>query len=169
MGGPDRKTRGSQPFDAALMMFAVLSYQLDDEDVSAALRTARIHLRDGGLLLFDCWYGPAVLHQRPANRTKTASAAGERLVRTSTSELDERRRRITVHFHVDRTAAGKELQTEETHPMRYFFASEIEDFLHTEGFSLVRIGAMPDFERNADETTWNVLVVALADRTGGAN
>jgi SAM-dependent methyltransferase len=159
-----RSFRMDRRFDAALMMFAVLSYQLDDEDVAAALRTARIHLRDGGLLLFDCWYGPAVLHQRPANRTKSAPAAGGRLIRTSASELDERRRRITVHFHVDRSAAGKEQQTEETHPMRYFFASEIEEFLHAEGFSLVRIGAVPDFDRNADETTWNVLVVALADR-----
>lgn len=62
------------------------------------------------------------------------------------------------------TTAGKEQQTEETHPMRYFFATEIEDFLHAGGFSLVRIGAMPDFDRNADETTWNVLVVAMSDR-----
>ena len=40
-------------FDAVLMMFAVLGYQLENSDVLSALRTARRHLRPGGLLIFD--------------------------------------------------------------------------------------------------------------------
>jgi len=159
-----RSFRIEQRFDAAIMMFAVLCYQLEDADVSAALQTARMHLRDEGLLLFDCWYGPAVLRQRPASRTKAAPTANGRVVRASKSELDETRRRISVHFHVDRIMAGEERQTDETHAMRYFFASEIEGFLGAAGFSLVRIGAMPDFDKDPDETTWNVLVAARADR-----
>ena len=54
-----------RPFDAALMMFAVLGYQLENADVLSALRTARRHLHPGGLLIVDVWSGPAVLH-RPA-------------------------------------------------------------------------------------------------------
>ena len=57
-------------FDAALMMFAVLGYQVENDDVLAALRTARRHLEPGGLFIFDVWYGPAVLHQRPSERVK---------------------------------------------------------------------------------------------------
>jgi hypothetical protein len=50
------------------MMFAVLGYQGENDDVLAALKTAHRHARPGGLFLFDVWYGPAVLHERPSQR-----------------------------------------------------------------------------------------------------
>ena len=48
----------NQKFDAVLMMFAVLGYQLTNEDVLAALNNVRKHLIPGGLFIFDVWYGP---------------------------------------------------------------------------------------------------------------
>lgn len=159
-----RSFRLNDRFDAVLMMFAVMSYQLEDDDVLSALRTARTQLRDGGLLLFDCWFGPAVLHQRPEGRTKTTATGDGRVIRTSTSALDEARHRVVVRFHVENSASNGGFQTDETHPMRYFFPSELERFLGAAGFSVVRLGAMPDFDRCPDETTWNVLAVGVADR-----
>src|SRR5262249_50342723 len=63
--GDLRSTDLGRRFDAVLMMFAVLGYQRENADVLAALATAHRHLRKGGLLVFDIWYGPAVLHERP--------------------------------------------------------------------------------------------------------
>ena len=161
--GDLRTFRTDHRFDAVLMMFAVLGYQLEDNDVLSALSTARALLRNGGLLLFDCWYGPAVLHQQPTARAKTVECSDGRLVRTSTSQLDVPRCWITVRFHVERTAGLEERRAEETHCLRFFFGSDMETFLRATGFSLVRIGAMPDFDKDPDETTWNVLVLARAD------
>src|SRR5207253_8134038 len=62
-------------FDAVLMMFAVLGYQLTNDDVSAALGTVRRHLEPGGLFVCDVWYGPAVLSIRPGERVKSTSTA----------------------------------------------------------------------------------------------
>lgn len=56
-----------QILDAVLMMFTVLGYQLENEDVAAALRTVRKHLRPGGVFIFDVWYGPTVLAIRPSD------------------------------------------------------------------------------------------------------
>src|SRR4030095_10124387 len=75
-------------FDAALLMFAVLGYQLENADVMAALRSARRHLRSGGLLLFDVWYGPAVLFQRPSERVKIIPTLTGKISRESSSEID---------------------------------------------------------------------------------
>src|SRR5207249_6640483 len=63
-----RSFQVEQSFDESLMMFAVLDYQLENRDVLAALRTARKHVRLGGIFIFDVWYGPAVLRQGPSER-----------------------------------------------------------------------------------------------------
>src|SRR5207237_10911981 len=80
-----------ETFDAALMMFAVLGYQVGNSDVQAALATARRHLRPSGLLVGDVWYGPAVLAQRPAERIKVVETSRRQLIRVASRELDTRR------------------------------------------------------------------------------
>jgi len=150
-------------FDAALLMFAVLGYQLENAEVMAALRTARRHLRSGGLLLFDVWYGPAVLFQRPSERVKLIPTSDGKILRVSSSDLDTRRHTCTVRYHVWRFAAECLLsETEEEHTVRYFFPLELNMFLDSTGFVLARLGAFPEFDRDPCEKTWNVLCVARA-------
>ena len=51
-----------ETFDAVLMMFAVLGYQIGNAGrAGGAAHGARRHLAPGGLFLCDVWYGPAVL------------------------------------------------------------------------------------------------------------
>jgi SAM-dependent methyltransferase len=150
-------------FDAALLMFAVLGYQLDNSDVTGALSTARRHLRSGGLLLFDVWYGPAVLFQRPSERVKTIPTLTGKISRVSSSELDTSRHVCTVRFHIWKFVAERlSSETVEEHTVRYFFPLELNLFLESTGFNPTRLGAFPDFERDPDEKSWNVLCVARA-------
>jgi SAM-dependent methyltransferase len=150
-------------FDATMLMFALLGYQLDNADVMAALRTARRHLRSGGLLLFDVWYGPAVLFQRPSERVKTIPTLTGKISRASSSELDTSRHVCTVRFHIWKFDAERlSSETVEEHTVRYFFPLELNLFLESTGFTPVRLGAFPDFDQNPDEKTWNVLCVARA-------
>ena len=151
-------------FDAVLMMFAVLGYQLDNADVLSALRTARRHLRSGGIFIFDVWYGPAVLRERPSQRIKVIPREeGEQILRVTSGELDINRQLCTVYYHVwnlkDEKLTG---EAEETHWVRYFFPLEINLLLECSGFALIRLGAFPEFDKDPEETTWNVLGVARA-------
>jgi hypothetical protein len=50
----------------------------------------------------------------------------------------------------------------EQHPMRYFFALELELLLAGAGFELVRLGAFPAIDDEPNEKTWNVALVARA-------
>lgn len=150
-------------FDAALMMFAVLGYQLENADVLSTLKTARQHLRSGGLLVFEVWYGPAVLHQRPSQRIKVIPTPAGRILRVASGQIDTRRHVCLVYFHVWQLEGERLVaETEESHPTRYFFPLELELFLECSGFALNRLGAFPEFDQDADETTWNVLGVARA-------
>ena len=150
-------------FDAAVLLFAVLGYQVETRDVLATLRNARRHLRPGGLLAFDVWYGPAVLAQRPTARSKVVERDGERLLRTSSGTLDTRRHVVSVDFEIGRLEGGNLVDpVSEAHLMRFFFPLELEHYLEDSGFRFERLGAFPDVEREPDETTWNVVAVARA-------
>ncbi len=159
--GDIRSVELGRSFDAALIMFAVLGYQHENADVRATLRTARQHLRPGGLLVFDVWYGPAVLRERPSQRVKVIPTRQGKILRVASGTLDTLRHLCRTDYLLWRWSEGKPLQeTKEAHTMRYFFGPELELFLQCEGFALDRLGAFPDIERDPDETTWNVLGVA---------
>lgn len=161
--GDIRNVTLRRQFDAVLIMFAVLGYQLENGDVLSALRVARQHLRTGGLLLFDVWYGPAVLHQRPSQRVKVIPIPEGRILRVSSGELDIQRHTCTVHSEIWRLEGDRlTASTEESHSMRYFFPLELNLFLECSGFTPLRLGAFPEFDRSPDETTWNVLEVVRA-------
>jgi SAM-dependent methyltransferase len=152
-----------ETFDAVLMMFAVLGYQVGNADVQATLATARRHLRLGGLFFCDFWYGPAVLAERPSERIKVIDTTDGQVIRVAAGELDSRRDLCTVRYHVWRIWAGRvTAETREQHPMRYFFAPQLELLLGWAGFELVRLGAFPAFDDEPTEMTWNVALAARA-------
>src|SRR5262245_34098338 len=122
-------------FDVSLMMFAVLSYQVENCDVLAALRTARKHTRVGGLLLFDVWYGPAVLSQKPSDRIKTIPTATGQILRVASGQLNTQQHLCKVTYQLWKFEGNRlAAQTEETHLMRYFFPLELSLFLECSGF-----------------------------------
>ena len=152
-----------ETFDAVFMLFAVLGYQYRNADVLKALQVARKHLRPGGLLLFDVWYGPAVLADRPGSREKTVTQGDAQLTRKTTSTLDTSKHLCDVHFQLTQSKEGQTLsQFQETHRMRYFFPMELELFLTMAGFEQMQITAFPSVTTPADDTSWNVFCSSKA-------
>ena len=134
------------------MMFAVLGYQVGNADLQAALATARRHLRPGGLFFCDFWYGPAVLAAAAvrARQSHRLRRTGQ-MIRVAAGELDARHNLCMVRYHVWRIEDGRVVaEVREQHPMRYFFAPELELLLAAAGFELVRLGAFPEPGRRAD-------------------
>lgn len=156
-----------ETFDAVLCMFAVLSYQTENADVAAALARARAHLRPGGLYLFDVWFGPAVLHERPSQRVKTIEREDSTVIRMVSPRLDVLRHTNDVNYDLMVIRGDRVVErTHETHVMRYFFPQELAYFLDRAGFDLLRLGVFPEIDRDPDETTWNVMAVARARGEG---
>lgn len=161
--GDIRTLRLGRSFDAAIMMFAVLGYQHGNGDLLAALASVRRHLPPSGLFLFDVWYGPAVLSQRPGDRVRTIVRGEERILRTTRPDLDIRAQICRVRFDLLRIAGRQVVGTvQETHAMRFFFDREIELALAATGFRLDALHAFPDVQREPDETSWTVIGIARA-------
>lgn len=141
--GDIRTVRLERRFDAVLSLFHVISYQTTHADVAAAFATARHHLTNGGLFLFDVWYGPAVLTEKPTIRIKRMADDRIAVTRLAEPVLHPNENLVDVHYHVfvrDRaTDTVQELQ--ETHVMRYFFKPEIELIADASGFEVRHVEA----------------------------
>ncbi|HTQ03901.1 MAG TPA: class I SAM-dependent methyltransferase [Polyangiaceae bacterium] len=135
--GDLRSVRLARKFDVVVSLFHVMSYQTTNADLLAGLATLRAHLAPGGLFIFDCWYGPAVLHLRPAVRVLRLEDAATEVTRLAEPVVHPNDNVVDVNYHVfvkdKKTSEVSELR--EKHAMRYLFAPEIAHFLSSAGLS----------------------------------
>lgn len=151
----------SERFDAVISMFAVVGYQHRDEDVSAMFKAVSAHLADGGLFVFDVWFGPAVVKVRPTDRLLVREEGDVDVVKISSGALREDAELCDVRMDVWEVRAGELISsTSELHTMRFFFPESLERFLGDAGLRLERIAMFPDIDHPPTEETWNVVVVA---------
>jgi len=149
----------SHQFDAAVAMFAVMGYQTSNKDFEDTLISIYNHLFPGGLLIFDVWFGPAVLSERPQDRMKVIELPNKKIIRFAHSILDVIQHTVEVNYIVLEITGQKTTEIFEHHLMRYFFYQEIAYFLEKNGFELLGIHPFMDLEHNVDENCWNIVVI----------
>ena len=149
-------------FDVVISMFAVMSYQITNEAIVNVCKLAKESLNPGGLFMFDCWSGPAVLLERPALRIKEVRLnKRERIIRFSQPEIDIIKHIVKVNFRVLKLKDNTFEETKETHQMRFLFPQEIRYFLEVAGFDKVDFYPFLELDRELTVKDWNMMVVAL--------
>lgn len=159
--GDIRTVSLGRTFDVVTSLFHVMSYQVTNADLLAAFATVREHLNPGGIFIFDCWYGPAVLTDRPAVRVKRLEDEDISVTRIAEPVMHPNENVVDVNYHVfirDK-ANGEAEELKETHRMRYLFRPEIEFFLAQSGLTPIdssewMSGKAPGFD------TWGVCFLA---------
>jgi SAM-dependent methyltransferase len=159
--GDARSLDLGEKYDAIVSLFHVMSYQTSNEDLLSAFAAARAHLAPGGVFIFDCWYGPAVLTDRPRIVRKQFADGDVILDRLSEPEMDAERNVVHVHYTLSVTDGDALAETvRERHDMRYLFTPEVELMLATNGLELTESREwMSDKAPGFD--SWNVCYVAL--------
>lgn len=161
MEGDARAFDAGRQFDLALMMFAVAGYLGTADAVREAFANVQRQLVDGGLFVFDCWHGPAVLAERPGNRVRVLDGATSQTTRYAEGSLDEAQQLVTVRYRLVETRGDEVLSdTHEVHTMRYFFAPELRALLAEAGLELVSATAFPSLDAPLTDTDWNALFIA---------
>jgi len=158
-----RGLRLDRTFDCVVALFHVVSYQTSNQDVLDAFATAKSHLENGGVFVFDCWYGPGVLSDPPVKRTKVLQQGEQPLLRLAEPAMHVNANLVDVSYRFVFEEAGWETPSEfqETHAMRYFFAPELALALQIMGFKMAALTEWMN-EREPDHHSWNVSVVALS-------
>lgn len=125
-------------FDVVIALFHVLSYQSSNDDLRSVFEVAAKHLRQDGIFVFDFWYGPAVLTQRPQVREKLWSDDSIEVRRIARPrELpNENCVEVNYDFEVFDKATGSVETFQESHRMRYLFLPEIRELLRQVGMEM---------------------------------
>lgn len=161
--GDIRQVQLGERFDVVIALFHVISYLPANDDLRAAFTAARRHLDAGGIFLFDCWYGPAVLTVPPAVRVKRMEDDDTSVVRIAEPVMHPNENLVDVNYQVfvREKSRGQFEVLQESHRMRYLFKPEIEWLLADSGFKLVEC-----FEwmtgRPPGSDTWGVCFVGMA-------
>lgn len=158
--GDVQSVRVNQTFDAVISLFHVVSYQTTNHALKATFETAKVHLKPGGIFLFDCWYGPAVLSDPPSVRIKRLQDEKIQVTRIAEPVMNFNQNTVDVNYQVlirDRKTHEVE-EVNEVHTMRYLFQPEIDLLFSQHGFTSVTMGEWMTYQE-AGKHTWNVYFV----------
>lgn len=158
--GDVRHQRVAGTFDGVVSLFHVVSYQTTNDDVLAMFRNAARHLGDGGLFLFDVWYGPAVLTLQPETRVKRIADAQVRVTRIAEPRLLADRNCVEVKYEVfvEELSTGAIRMLTEQHRMRYFTTPEIGWLADLAGFRVLQAEEWLT-RREPSPDTWGVCYI----------
>jgi SAM-dependent methyltransferase len=158
--GDIRTVRLGQTFDVVMSLFHVVSYQTSNQDLSQTFATAKAHLKPGGIFMFDCWYGPAVLTEQPQVRVKRLQDQTLQVTRLAEPIMYPNQNLVEVNYQVFIKDLNTQAVTEltESHRMRYLFAPEIEALFRQAGFTPTASGEWLT-HKPAGFDTWGVYFV----------
>jgi len=147
-------------YDAVISLFHVISYQTTDADLEAAFETASVHLKASGLFLFDFWFGPAVLAQKPEARVKRLEDDDIKVTRIAEPVMHERDNVVDVNYQVsiEVIKSGQVEQVKETHKMRYLFLPEVTRLLDLHQLELIDAREWLT-DNPPGEQSWGVMAV----------
>ncbi|MBX4200846.1 class I SAM-dependent methyltransferase [Candidatus Parcubacteria bacterium] len=148
-------------FDVAMAMFNVVGYMAENGDMEKMLKNTSVNVKKGGLLLFDCWYGPAVLKSRPKNKEKLITVGDKNILRKTTQGLDIEKSVVNIRFEVfeEKNGSIKKASTE-IHKVRFWYLRELEYFLKNSGFAITKTCNFMDTNSKVSEDNWNMFVIA---------
>lgn len=148
-------------YDLVVGMFAVFGYLIGNDQLLSGLRTAYKHLLPGGLFIFDGWFGPAVLTQKPEHRKHEYQDGQDTVVRKASPVLDSTNQTVTIHYEIMIKRKNRGLKRiDENHHVRFMFIQEMAIAMEYCNLELIHYCPfmMPDGKLTSG--TWNVTFIA---------
>ena len=149
-------------FDVAVSLFHVMSYLTTNAVFIKSLQNIYKHLKRNSLFIFDFWYGPAVLTQRPSLKTKNISDGERSITRIAMPRININANTVDAHYKINIKNKKSNFRKEivEDHILRYFFLPELYLMLELAGFKVIKCLKWMSFKEGLNENSWSGLMIA---------
>ncbi|MBW2036493.1 MAG: class I SAM-dependent methyltransferase [Deltaproteobacteria bacterium] len=151
---------GKKTFDSAISMFAVIGYLTSNGELLSAFKTIRRHLKKGALFIFDVWYGPAVLNQKPSERLRIAGDGAGKIYRFACPKINALKNTVRVDYVILKQGATEEVR--ESHIMRYFFIPELKLIAKMCDFEFIKALSFLSKKAPPSLSSWNMTCIFKA-------
>jgi len=160
--GKSESFKLDKKFDVVVSLFHVMSYQIKNESLYGSLKNAYEHLKVDGLFIFDFWYGPAVLTDRPSIRLKELEDENLKIYRIAIPVMHPNENIVDVNFEViiEDKVNNNVNEIKETHRIRYLFLPELQFMLQSIGFKMLDTLEWMSLDKKLGFTSWNGVLVA---------
>lgn len=134
-----RNMNGNQEYDVIVSLFHVMSYQITEQDIYSVLNTVNNNLKKNGLFIFDFWYGPAVLKEKPHTRVKKVIKDNIKVTRIAEPlhRIEDNIVEILYTIYAKEPQEKQFREISELHKIRYFFREELEMFLSDNSLDII--------------------------------
>ncbi|MXV14245.1 class I SAM-dependent DNA methyltransferase [Hufsiella ginkgonis] len=144
-------------YDAAVSLFDVMCYLTEDEELISCFNSISRNLKQGGVLIFDSWYTPAVYASPPQAGIRRAENDKVEIIRLAEPVMNYRQNTVAVHYEfiIRDKNNGQYRSLKEIHTLRHFNVPEIDAIACSSGFELIGCGELLT-GKAADSSTWKV-------------
>ena len=113
-------------------------------------------LNDEAILIFDFWYGPSVIKNKPKSSYKRFSYNDLKIIKKSKGEIiDNRKIKVDIDFFVDEN--GSILKDHETHYVNFFFPDYFSQIFTKLGFTILEIDNKKYTKFFNSDTKWEAI------------
>jgi len=150
----------NKQFDVITALFHVISYVNHNQDIEAVFKNVYLHLKPGGVFIFDVWYSPAVYSLKPETRVKRLKNDRIEITRIAEPEIDHNANVVAVNYHifVKDLNNGRIKEINEVHPMRHFSIPEIQLYADKYNFEILKIEEFLT-GKPPSENTWGICFI----------
>lgn len=158
--GDITKVNMKKTYDCVLSLFHVVNYLNTNKKINAVFYNAANHLNKDGLFIFDFWYTPAVIKQKPGIRIKRSKNKKVKITRIAEPKIyhDQSRVDVKYNFFLQNLNNGLINFFEEVHPLRHFNLIELKEIGKKNNFKLVNSEEFITGAKLSDQT-WSACVV----------
>lgn len=140
-------------FDVITCLFHVTSYLTKNDELKKFFSVVKNHLKDDGVFIFDFWYGPGVVADKPTTIYKDYVSKNHIIHRIKVPSLLEKNNLVKVKhiFFIEEKRSKKIISHfNEEHTLRYLFPEEVMGYLKEINLEVVKWGKIDnDFEPTA--------------------
>ena len=122
-----KKIKLKKKFEIVISMFHVINYMITNKDLKIFFKIASMHLKPGGLLIFDTWFYPAVKYSKPKIAKKTFKYKDFQITRKAVpQQLTKKIFKIKYFVNIQNQINFKNSKFSEIHKIRAFDIKELD-------------------------------------------